>query len=150
MKSIYNILLTVLLLILMSIFVIPQKDIIPPQEENKIHNTVEELFKLSKQKNYEKAASLIVYNGEDSSRKLKAALNPQNEDELNAAKRICKKIAALLNVSEKYSIKEIVNENNQELNITKVTVTFLNAGQELLVTLKFIKLPSGYALWEMN
>ncbi|MGK9368773.1 hypothetical protein ACSSWA_07720 [Melioribacter sp. Ez-97] len=150
MKSIYNILLTVLLLILMSVFVIPQKNSVPPQEENQIHNAVEELFKLSKQKNYEKAAALIVYNGEDSNRKLKAVLNPQNEDELNAAKRICKKIAALLNVSEKYSIKEIVNEKNQERKITKVEVTFLNAGQELLITLKFVKLPSGYALLEIN
>ncbi|MGK9477673.1 hypothetical protein [Melioribacter sp. OK-6-Me] len=150
MKSIYNIILTILLLVLMTVFVIPQKNIVPPQEENKIHNTVEELFKLSKQKNYERAAALIVYNGEDSNRKLKSVLNPNNEDELNTARRICKKISALLNVSEKYTIKEIVDDNMQDNKITKVTVSFLNAGQELLVTLKFIKLPSGYALLEMN
>jgi hypothetical protein len=98
-----------------------------------VKNNLVKLLDYSKSKAYDKAAFLIVYDGEDKTRVQKDSFNPANKDELNEVKRKCKKISAS-------GTKDIYTLN----------VVFISGEQKLSTSFSFIKCEKGYLLSNMN
>ncbi len=118
--------------------------------ENSLKTTLDEIFSNSKAKTYEKAAVLLVYNGEDKARNGVDTFNPANADELDQVKRICKKISALLDISEQHLINKIEAVKIKGSDGYKVIVGFKSGDQTLETSFEFIKLSKGYALLNVN
>lgn len=119
-------------------------------EERIIKNNISKLLSFSKEKSYENAAKLIVYKGEDKERELKASFNANNADELNYVKRICKKMAALLELSSKYEFGKFSTSKENDLPVYNQDVIFISGEEKLTTVFKFIRTEQGYLLLEMN
>ena len=66
--------------------------------------TLKQILDFSKAKKYVEAAALIAYDGSDETKKFKVPFNAKNENEFNSVKRICKKVKALMDISDSYEI----------------------------------------------
>jgi len=118
--------------------------------EEAVKVVLNNLISYSKSKAYDKASSLIAYDGEDKNRFQKEGFNPSNKDELNQVKRICKKISALLDLSSKH---EFAGFNTTTINGREnftVEVNFVSGEQKLATSFKFIKSEKGILLISMN
>jgi hypothetical protein len=116
-----------------------------------IKNTLVRLLDYSKSKSYSKAALLIAYNGEDKSRFQKDSFNPVNKDELTEAKRFCKKISALIELSSKYEITTFTPPvSGSKDAVFTLNVVFISGEQKLTTSFSFIKCEKGYLLTNMN
>jgi hypothetical protein len=118
--------------------------------EGAVKNTLSSLFDYSKSKAYEKAALLIAYDGEDKTRNHKDACNPANKEELNQAKRKCKEIAALIELSNKYTIGKFASSKTDEQEIHTIEVDFISGDQKLVKTYSFINTGKGFLMIDMN
>jgi hypothetical protein len=119
-----------------------------PQME--IKNNLVKLLDYSKSKAYDKAAFLIVYDGEDKTRVQKDSFNPANKDELNEVKRNCKKISALIELSSKYEIGDFIPAVSGTKDVYTLNVVFISGEQKLSTSFSFIKCEKGYLLSNMN
>jgi hypothetical protein len=119
-------------------------------DENSIKTALTSLLDYSKSKAFEKAATLIAYDGEDKNRLEKDSFNATNKEELNQAKRICKKISALIELSSKYEFGEFSVSNSSGKNIYSIQVDFISGNQKLVTTFNFIKSGNKYLLNNMN
>jgi hypothetical protein len=146
MKKIMRIIFLVL------IVVISGSNILFAQDESEIavKTTLNKLFDLSKSKSFEKAASYIAYEGEDKNRVGKESFYAANKDELNQAKRKCKEIAALIELSDNYTVGKfsMTKSENKELYI--VEINFISGTQKLVKSYSFIKTEKGLLLTDMN
>jgi hypothetical protein len=113
-------------------------------------NSLANLFEFSKSKSYEKAASLIAYEGEDKARAQKESFSSSNKDELAQVKRICKKISALIELSSKYDFGTPGIKQEGEKEIHTIEVSFVSGDQKLTTEFSFIKTAKGYLLFNMN
>ena len=118
--------------------------------ESAVKSALNNLFSYSKSKAYEKAALLIAYDGEDKNRNLKEAYNPANKDELNQAKRKCKEIAALIELSNKYEIGKFSTSTMDGKEVYMFDVSFISGDQKLVKTYTFTKAGNGYLLIKVN
>ncbi|MHB8929338.1 MAG: hypothetical protein ACYC5R_01935 [Melioribacteraceae bacterium] len=118
--------------------------------ENSVKSTLNNLFDYSKSKSYEKAALLIAYDGEDKTRNHKDALNPANKEELNQAKRKCKEIAALIELSNKYTIGKFSTDKSSGKEIYTIEVDFISGDQKLVKSYSFINDGKGFLLTNIN
>lgn len=118
--------------------------------ESSLKNNLTQLFSLSKEKSFDKAAPLIAYSGEDQNRNMKAPFDPSNKDEVNQVKRICKKISALLDLSSKYDFGKFENKKTDGTELYSLDVTFLSGDQKLTTTFTFVKTNLGYLLSNVN
>ncbi len=132
-------------LLIVPIFIFPQD-----QDESSVKDVLQKILDYSKTKTYDKAALLIAYNGEDKSRIGTDTFNPSNQEDLNQVKRICKKISALIELSEQYSVNKIEVAKPGDKVIYKISVGFKSGSQVLNTSFEFIKLPKGYALLTVN
>jgi hypothetical protein len=115
-----------------------------------IKNTLVKLLDYSKSKAYDKAALLIAYDGEDKTRIQKDSFNPANKDELTEAKRMCKKISALIELSSKYEITTFIPAASGSKEAFTLNVVFISGEQKLTTSFNFIKCDKGYLLTNMN
>ncbi|MFA3782409.1 hypothetical protein ABRY23_05020 [Melioribacteraceae bacterium 4301-Me] len=130
--------------------IIITSSVIEAQDENLIKNSLNTIFTLSITKNYEKAAEFIAYSGSDSSRYWTDTYKSSDKEELNQVKRICKKIAALNEISDKYKVTSITTKKINNVTVYSVGVNFISGQQQLKTELDFIKLGNKYILTEMN
>jgi hypothetical protein len=146
MKNQIKYVLMVLMLVIIALRpVIAQNS---PQVE--IKNNLVKLLDYSKSKAYDKAAFLIVYDGEDKTRVQKDSFNPANKDELNEVKRKCKKISALIELSSKYEIGDFIPAPSGTKDVYTLNVVFISGDQKLSTSFSFIKCEKGYLLSNMN
>jgi hypothetical protein len=144
MKRLLNVgLITVLML-----FVVQNT---PAQtDDSAIKANLTSLFNHSKAKAFEKAAELIVYEGEDKARDQKDSFNSSNKDEVNQVKRICKKISALIELSSKYDFGPVVSKQVDGKDIYSIDVNFISGDQKLATGFTFLKTAKGFLLSNMN
>ncbi|MCL4549959.1 MAG: hypothetical protein M1495_15475 [Bacteroidetes bacterium] len=116
-------------------------------DENTVKSTLKNLLEFSKTKAYDKAASLIAYEGDDKNRIHKDSFNPSNKEELNQVKRICKKITALLELSSKYEFGDFKSSDS---GVYTMQVVFISGEQKLATTFNFEKTGKGFLLVSMN
>jgi hypothetical protein len=118
--------------------------------ESAVKSALNNLFSYSKSKAYDKAALLIAYDGEDKNRSQKESYNPANKDELNQAKRKCKEIAALIELSNKYEVGKFSTSTLDGKEVYSIDVNFISGEQKLLKTYTFIKAVNGYLLIKVS
>jgi hypothetical protein len=118
--------------------------------EDAVKGTLKNLFEFSKSKSYDKAALLIAYEGEDKSRTHKDAFNPANKEELNQAKRKCKEIAALIELSNKYSIGKFSTDKSSGKEVYTVEVDFISGDQKLVKSYSFVNEGGKFLLVNIN
>lgn len=118
-----------------------------PTDENAVKSTIKNLLEYSKTKAYDKAGSLIAYEGDDKNRIHKDSFNITNKDELNQVKRICKKITALLDLSSKYEFGDF---SSTDKGVYTMQVTFVSGEQKLVTSFSFEKTEKGFLLISMN
>lgn len=118
--------------------------------ENSVDYVLKNLFDYSINKSYDKAALLIAYNGDDKSRNGTDTFNPADINELDQVKRICKKISALIDISEQHSINKIEAVKIKGVDGYRAVVGFKSGNQTLETVFEFIKLLNGYALLNIN
>lgn len=118
--------------------------------ENSVKNTMNKILEFSKSKSYEKAAVLIAYSGEDQSKHFKLVFDPTNKEDLNQIKRICKKISALIDISDSYKIDKIEPKKIDAIDGYKVIVSFISGSQKLETSFEFAQINSVYVLFNMN
>ncbi|KUO62823.1 hypothetical protein APF79_08715 [bacterium BRH_c32] len=116
-------------------------------QDKEITAASKSLIDLSGSKNYEKAAVLIIYQGDDTERNNKVSLDPKNVNELKYAKKVCSKISAMKAISETYEVGDVEKISDKEY---KVNLYFVNGSQKLPATFSFLKTDKGYLLQEIN
>ncbi|MCK9281618.1 MAG: hypothetical protein M0P71_13415 [Melioribacteraceae bacterium] len=116
-------------------------------QNKEIESASKSIIDLSGSKSYDKAAVLIVYQGDDKERNNKVSLDPKNVNELKYAKKVCSKIGAMKAIAETYEIGKVEKISNTEY---KVNLSFVNGSQKLPATFLFLKTDKGYLLQEVN
>lgn len=119
------------------------------QDFSDVKAKLNNLLELSKAKSYDKAASLIAYQGDDKARE-NTAFDATKKDELEKVKRICKKISALIDLSSKYDVGEVKNTSTETATSFNVEVTFTSGTQKLATLFTFTKTDKGLLLTNMN
>lgn len=118
--------------------------------ESEVKDQLTKLFEFSKNKNYEKAAALILYEGENKERLNKDSFNPAEKEELEKVKRLCKKISALIDLSTKYEFGELKTEKVDKNEVFSIDVIFTSGTQKLATSFNFLKTEKGFLLSKMN
>lgn len=118
--------------------------------ENSVKITLNKILDFSKSKSYEKASGLIAYSGDDKTKYLKNVYDSSNKDELNQVKRICKKISALLDISDTHNIDKIESMKIEGLDGYKAIVSFVSGTQKLETSFEFISINQNIVLFNMN
>jgi len=146
MKSLQKILIYILILIATSLSKISAQQI----NETALKSTLNKLIEFSKNKDYEKAAALIAYEGMDKKRAGKESFMASNKEELNQVKRICKKISALIELSNQHEQGNITIKKESDFEIISIDVSFKSGDQKLITAFNFVKTESGFLLFNMN
>ena len=120
--------------------------LIAQTDESSIKAALANLFSYSKSNAFDKAALLIAYDGENKERINKDSFDPQKQNELDLVKRRCKKISALLNLSTKYELGQIIKKEENDKVIFSVEVNFISGEQKLTESYNFIKTDKGFLL----
>ncbi|PKL82765.1 MAG: hypothetical protein CVV24_08390 [Ignavibacteriae bacterium HGW-Ignavibacteriae-3] len=137
--------------LLIMIMAISGKNIVFAQDaESSVKAALVTLFELSKSKTYEKAATLIAYEGDDKARIRKDSYNPLNKDEIGQVKRVCKKISALIDLSSKQENGRFQKEKDGALDTFILEVNFISGDQKLVTAFTFIKTEKGFLLTDIN
>lgn len=136
-----------MIFILMSISL---SNIYAQEEKDAIIANLSNLFNYSKSKNFDKAAALIAYEGENKNRVQKDTFNASDKDELNQVKRICKKISALIELATKYEFNPVTAKVDNGTNIYSIDVSFISGDQKLVTSFSFVKTEKGFLLSNMN
>ena len=111
---------------------------------------LKKLFDLSKSKKYSEAAALIVYDGKNDSRKFKQAFDAGNKRELNSVKRICKKIKALLDISDSYNVGKATEKTEDGIKWTTIDVHFNSGKQKLKTNFGFVTVNKKFLLGDID
>jgi len=112
--------------------------------------TLSQILELSKAKKFSEAAALIAYDGPNESKKLQAAYNPNDENELNSVKRICKKIKALIDISDSYEIGNPNETKEDGVDWTVIEVSFKSGNQNLKTIFSFVKVDDKFLLGDID
>lgn len=113
-------------------------------------DALKKLFDLSKAKNYKEAAALIAYDGKEAARKLKDTYKADDKKELNKVKRVCKKIKALLDISDSYKLGNVTTKKDQDVEWTIHQVEFKSGKQTLKTDFAFVKLNGNFVLGDID
>lgn len=111
---------------------------------------LKQILELSKAKKFEQAAPLIAYDGADETKKLKTAFDAKNEDDLNSVKRICKKIKALIDISDSYEIGAQTEIEKDGINWFVTEVGFKSGNQSLKTVFSFVKINDKFLLGDVD
>ena len=120
--------------------------LVPFTQDENVTNAIENLFSVSKSKDYKEACSLIVSTGNDTVKDYLAPLNPKVPSDLEKAERIAKKIKAYLDISDSYEIKSVSSNEENEHKFIDVVVGFKSGKQTLEIDFKFVELNNNLLL----
>ncbi len=140
MKTTVNMIL-VLFLIFGSVITAQTED-----EKNIIKNTFAKIVEVSKQKDIASAAGLLAYYGENQSRNLKTVLNFTDAEDNNIARRLLKKIKALFDISDSYTVANIQLSTKNDVQIYILTANFKSGAQNLSSNFTFVKIDNKFLL----
>ncbi len=118
--------------------------------QTSIKEQLDRIFRYSEQRNSTLLAATIAYNGNDSKRNLKDALDPNNTDEMNRAKRILKKIKAFLNLSDSHEFGTLEIKNSADRQMYVQEVKFKSKSQVLSTHFTFVGFEGRYLLVEFD
>jgi len=138
--------LTVLFFLVLPLIIFTQVS----NQKEKAEKTLEILFDLSEDKNYNSASEHIAYTGSDQERYLKDMYDAKNSNELKQVKRLCKKINALQSISDSYTLGTFNEEKDNEVPTYILNVTFKSGGQNLTSQFKFIQIKDEFVLSELK
>lgn len=113
-------------------------------------DVLKQILELSKEKKFEQAATLIAYDGADETKKFKAAFNAKDENDLNSVKRLCKKIKALVDISDSYEIGAQTEIEKDGLKWFITEVGFKSGNQSLKTVFSFIKVNDKFLLGDVD
>jgi hypothetical protein len=114
--------------------------------EETVSSAIENLFSVSKSKDYKEACSLIAFTGNDASKYYLVPLNPKVTYDLEKAERIAKKIKAYLDISDSYEIKSVSSHEENEHKFIDVVVGFKSGKQTLDIDFKFVEVNNNLLL----
>jgi len=118
--------------------------------DERLTESIENLFSVSKQRDYNKACDLIAYTGSDETRYLSAKLNVKNNYELQQAERIAKKIKAYVDISDSYEITSTDNLSEEGGELLHAKIEFKSGKQILEVVFKFVEINEVLLLVEID
>jgi hypothetical protein len=119
-------------------------------QDEKVTDTVENLFSVSKLKDYKEACSLIAFTGNDTAKKYKTPLNPKVSTDFEQAERIAKKIKAYLDISDSYEIMSVSSNEENEHKFIDVVVGFKSGKQMLEIDFKFVEVKDNLLLVSLD
>lgn len=123
------------------------------QTEKEIKDIQDILVKIldaSESENYQAAASMFVYEGDDAARNLKDFYNSTVPSEENKVKRIAKKIKAFQKLSESYSVGAISKSSKSGVEAFIVEVIFNSGKQSLKTEFTFVSVKNSFGLLEVK
>ncbi|MBU2506219.1 MAG: hypothetical protein KJ799_05785 [Bacteroidetes bacterium] len=123
------------------------------QQNEKVESlkaATDNIFELSKNKDYKNAADKIAYYGKDAERLFKDHYNYADEKDAAQVKRICKKIKALIDISDSHTFGEITSETKDGIATSKVEVIFSSGEQELITNFLFIEISARLLLFDID
>jgi hypothetical protein len=132
------------LVVMMAVFAFTMlnQTIIYPQAtaESSIKSALNNLLDYSKAKTYDKAVKLMLFEDQSKS----------DAEKASQAKRTCKKISALMDLSSKHEFGEfkITGETGKE--IYTMQIVFISGDQKLVTSFSFVKKDNTYLLSNMN
>lgn len=118
--------------------------------QKQLNNSLSELLNYCKESNYEKAASLIAYQGNNAERNLSDVLNPNNPKEMGKVKRIVKKISAFLNLSDSYEVEKFESEEKSGKESYLLPVIFKSGSQKLKTKFRFVNVNDKFVVSDFN
>lgn len=113
-------------------------------------DALKQILEFSKEKKFEQAAPLIAYNGADETKKFKVAFSANDENELNSVKRICKKVKALVDISDSYEIGAQTEIEKDGIKWFVTEVGFKSGNQSLKTVFSFIKINDKFLLGDVD
>lgn len=116
----------------------------------KIESNLKVLFDNCQNDKFDEAATLLVYNGEDTKRKYKDSFDLSSRKEKREVKRTCRKIKALLDVSSSYNTSEKSVETNNKMEFYIIKVDFKSGSQNITTAFSFVKVGDKFLLAEIN
>lgn len=116
----------------------------------KLNTTIEKLFSVSKLRDYNAVCDLIVFTGSDEARNLQSKLNSKNDEELQQAERIAKKIKAYVDISDSYEITSTEKVTEDEKEFLHAKIEFKSGNQILEIVFKFIGINENLLLVEID
>lgn len=122
----------------------------PDNNSDKVKSSINKLFELCKNSDFEQAATFIAYTGKDTNRHLIDSYNYKDAKEASKVKRIAKKIKAFLDISDKFTLGVLKTENvDNKLNY-RVEVLFISGSQELKTLFTFIESGDKLLMTDLN
>lgn len=113
-------------------------------QEEKIKNMINKFLDYCDKKDYENASKLLLYNGNDPSRKYKVVFDYNNSDDKKEVERICKKINAMLIISDSYTNGSITQEIKDGINWNVLEVFFKSGEQVLRQSFYVLEISDNY------
>ncbi|MBN2570893.1 MAG: hypothetical protein JXA68_02085 [Ignavibacteriales bacterium] len=113
-------------------------------QEEKIKNMVTKFLDYCDIKDYESAGKYLLYNGENANRKYKEIFNYSNTDEKKEVERICKKVNAMLIISDSYTNGSITQETKEGITWQVLEVFFKSGEQVLRQTFYILEIANNY------
>ncbi len=113
---------------------------------DEVKSVLSEIFKLSKENKYEKAAGFFAYTGDDKAKYLKTTLNYNVREEKSIVRRNCKKIKAYLELSDSYEYGDFAIKKIDGIDRYTLKVIFKSGSQNLNISFQFIKLGNKFVL----
>lgn len=119
-------------------------------QDDAIRASIDKIFKLCKDKQFEPASKMIAYSGSDAERNYKSVYNYSNKSEKSKVDRTCKKIKAFLDISDSYEVGSASSDSKMGPDFYTVKVSFKSGSQTLNTNFSFVKIGGSYALAEIE
>lgn len=119
-------------------------------KEESAKNTVLTLLQLSENEKFEDAANLIAYKGKEKERVDNDIYNYKESDEAKKVRRICKKINALLNISDSHEFGNFSTKKKSGKNIHIFDLFFISGEQKIRVEFSFVDFNNRLILIDLD
>lgn len=116
----------------------------------KVRTAVDNLFTTCKVENIDAAANQIAYTGKDDERNMSGLYDINDKKEASKVKRIVKKVAAFLKISDKYEFGSYAVINDEGKQIHTIEVLFISGEQELTTSFSFVNVKNNLLLTDIN
>ncbi|MBN1637381.1 MAG: hypothetical protein JW866_00315 [Ignavibacteriales bacterium] len=113
-------------------------------QEEKIKTMVNKFLDYCDKKDYQSASRYLLYNGEVVNRKYKEIFNYSNVDEKKEVDRICKKVNAMLIISDSYTNGSISQETKEGISWSVLEVFFKSGEQVLRQSFYVLEISENY------
>ena len=107
--------------------------------ESEVKSTLDLLIYLCEEEKYDSMSAFIVYSGKDETRYLKDIYNYSDRKEMNAVKRIGKKIKAFIDLSDSRKIGKYSESMDNKIPNLNLEMVFKNGEQEIVTVFTFVE-----------